>query len=122
LISIYFGLPQGKSRVINLEYPALIDAIYRQTDDGIFFSKLLCSDLFEHNRRLAERFKRRFGKGAPAIIDKPDFTKAEAADLMPNDADYADWFTLFVKGAKSADPRRKSILSFLSGRRRGTER
>jgi hypothetical protein len=114
LVPLYFGLPQSRNGVTSREYPDLMTAITRHTDDGIFFSKLLCGDLFEHNRRLVERFKRRFGKSAPGVIDKPDFTRAE--NLMPNDADYADWFNLFVKSKRteSAHPRRKSISRVFS--------
>jgi hypothetical protein len=97
LLYLYFGLPHGATRIINEEYPSLIYAIYRHTDDGIFFSKLLCEDLFKHNVELVNRFKKEFKTSAPTIIDRPDFTKPLKADLMPNDADYADWFTLFEK-------------------------
>jgi hypothetical protein len=103
LVPLYFGFPHI-SRVTSREYPDLIAAISRHTDDGIFLSKLLCTDLFEHNRQLVERFKRRFGKSAPGFIDKPDFTKAENSNLMPNDADYADWFNLFVKSKRAGSP------------------
>lgn len=114
LVPLYFGLPQSRNRVTTMEYPDSIAAITRHTDDGIFFSKLLCSDLFEHNRRLVERFKRRFGKSAPGVIEKPDFTQAE--NLMPNDADYADWFNLYVKRPRtgSVHPRWESISGVFS--------
>lgn len=114
LLPLYFGLPQGgNTRVINQQYPALIDAIHRQTNDGIFYSKLLCDDLFVHNTRLAERFRKRFRNGAPGTIDKPDFTTPAGEGLMPDDADYADWFALFTKG-QSSNPRRKSISRVFS--------
>jgi len=113
ILPLYFGLPQGNTHVVNQEYPALIDAIYRQTDDGIFYSKQLCDDLFAHNRGLAGRFKHRFGKDAPGTIDKPDFTTPESEGLIPADADYADWLTLF-REAKSPTPRRKSISCVFS--------
>ena len=98
---LYFGLPQGHNHVINQTYPALIDAIYRQTDDGVFYSKLLCEDLYAHNVQLAARFKKRFGRAAPGTMDKPDFTTPASEGLIPNEADYADWLTLF-RPAKSA--------------------
>ncbi len=120
LLFLYFGLPHSGSRITNEEYPSLIDAIYRQTDDGIFFSKLLCGDLVEHNRRLVERFKQRFKKVAPTIIDKPDFTKPENAKLIPNDADYVDWFNLFVKSDPPRKAARRTIIRYILnlGRRR----
>lgn len=101
LLYLYFGLPRQTTRITNDEYPSLIDAIYRQTDDGIFLSKLLCEDLFAHNVALVNRFKMAFKKSAPTIIDKPDFTKPIKGGLMPNDANYADWFTLFEKRSQA---------------------
>jgi hypothetical protein len=112
LLPLYFGIPQGSTHVVNQEYPALIDAIYRQTDDGIFYSKLLCEDLSAHNRGLARRFKHRFGKDAPGTMDKPDFTTPESEGLFPDDADYADWFSLF----------RKAKTDFASGSHRARSR
>ena len=105
LLPLYFGLPQRSGHVIDQAYPALIEAIYRQTNDGIFYSKLLCDDLYAHNRELAARFQRRFGKVAPGTMDKPDFTTPERQGLMSDKADYADWLTLF-REAKSPAPRR----------------
>jgi hypothetical protein len=120
LLHLYFGLPQGSRGITNKEYPDLIEQIYRHTDDGIFFSKMICDDLFEHNVRLAQKFKQRFGKSAPGIIEKPDFTKAKSSGLMPNDADYKDWFNLYEKRERPSGTRRKSISSrFVSFLRRG---
>ncbi len=118
LIPLYFGLPDRSEHVVNQEYPALIEAIYRQTDEGIFFSKSLCEDLYDHNRTLAVKFKKLFGKGAPGTMDKPDFTTPEREGLIPLDAEFPDWLTLFRK-EKSPAPRRKSIYSvFLTAMRR----
>jgi hypothetical protein len=116
LLPLYFGLPQGSTHVINQTYPALIDAISRQTDDGIFYSKLLCDDLVVHNGQLAERFKKPFGKAAPGTIDKPDFSEPEGEGLMPNEADYTDWLNLF-KQAKPPGPRRRKIWRKIFTRR-----
>jgi hypothetical protein len=93
-MAFYFGFPfEGQ---VNQEYSDTIEAIYRHTDDGIFFSSQLCAELSDHGDRLTASFKRRFGKGAPRI-HRPDFAKAIGADLMPNEADYADWMSMFVK-------------------------
>ena len=83
LLPLYFGLPQGDKHIIDKTYPDLIDAIYRQTDDGIFYSKLLCEDLFVHNTKLVARYRKRFGKSSSIIIDKPDFTTPDKEGLMP---------------------------------------
>ncbi len=95
---LYFGLPQGG--YINQDYPSLINAIYNQTDDGIFFSQLLGKDLVEHGEQIAAQFKKIFGKGAPTI-SKSNFGKAEKAGLMPKADNYPDWFTMFVKNTGS---------------------
>ncbi|MDG4474626.1 hypothetical protein [Thiovibrio frasassiensis] len=92
---LYFGLPYGDGHV-NLDYPATIDAIYSQTDDGIFFSKLLCKDLHEHGKQLSEGFKKRFKKDAPRVTEV-DFSAAIASKLMPNESNYTDWVAAFVK-------------------------
>lgn len=94
LLALYFGFPMNGQT--NQEYPDTIEAIYRQTDDGIFFSSQLCGELSEHGDQLSAAFKKRLGKGGPRVT-KPDFAKAKDAGLMPSDADYADWFNMFVR-------------------------
>jgi hypothetical protein len=91
---LYFGLPVNGH--VDQTYPDVIDSVYSQTNDGIFFSNLLCKDLIEHGEKMAGVFSKKFGKGAPTI-NTTDFTKAEDAGLMPDEADYADWLTMFVK-------------------------
>lgn len=95
---LYFGLLQGNC--INQEYSSLIDAIYNQTDHGIFFSHLLGKDLIEHGEQAAAQFKNTYGKGAPSI-SKSDFSEAEKAGLMPNADNYPDWFAKFAKSTGS---------------------
>ena len=91
LIRFYFGLPDPNGHV-DQSYPDSIDAICSLTDDCIFFSQLLCSDLAEHG----ERLRKRLGKDAPKV-NKPDWTKAVEGDLLPNPEDYEDWTKMFVK-------------------------
>lgn len=95
LVPLYFGLPY-KGGHINQDYPATIDAIYSQTNDGIFFSCLLCKDLVSHGEKTASQYDTNYKK-RNITINKPDFSKAEKADLMPKDEDYADWFKMFVE-------------------------
>ena len=92
---MYFGLSFNGKRV-NRVYPDMIQSIYAQTDDGIFFSQLLCKDLEEHGNEIAARFTKKFGKGAPKIA-QAIFTKAEQEGLMPPSQSYADWANMFVK-------------------------
>jgi hypothetical protein len=91
----YFGFQQ-KTGHIDVEYNDLIQGMYSQTEDGIFFSQLICKDLYEHGEELVAKFKKSFRKGAPRI-SKPDFSKAEEAGLMPNIDKYADWSQMFAK-------------------------
>jgi hypothetical protein len=119
LLPLYFGLPQPRTHVINKTYPDLIDAIYKQTNDGIFYAKLICNDLFAQNGQLAGRFKKRFGRSALVSMDKPDFAVPEGEGLMPNEADYTDWLTLF-KEAKPPKPRaRRGWRRICTRRQRG---
>jgi len=90
---LYFGFPYGEGHV-NLDYPGTVEAIYNQTNDGIFFSDLLCKDLHEHGQHLADEFKKKFKKEAPRV-NKIDF--GTAAELMPDEKDYTDWTRAFVK-------------------------
>lgn len=89
---LYFGLPYDEGHV-NLDYPGTIDAIYSQTDDGIFFGNLLCKDLHEHGKQLSDSFKRKFKKDSPRV-NEVDF--AMAGGLMPDEKNYADWVKAFV--------------------------
>lgn len=91
---LYFGLRQGD--IVNEEYPSSVTAIFRQTDDAIFFSHLLVRDLIEHGTQTAGIFSREIGKGAPRVSVQ-DFTEAVEAGLMPDDRLYSDWFTKFTK-------------------------
>lgn len=88
LASIYFGLPDRNGH-IDRSYPDSVDAISNQTDDCIFFSKLLGEDLFEHGQQLAKSF----GKHSPPI-QKVDFTKAEQNGLIPDTKLYVDWLSM----------------------------
>jgi len=95
LVPLYFGLP-SKGGHVNEEYPNALTAIYDLTDDGIFFSQLLCKDLTGHGENLASKFKELFGDGAPTI-NRPDFAKADCLGLMPKAENYDDWVSSFVK-------------------------
>lgn len=97
LVPRYFGLPYDGSHV-NLDYPGTIEAISNQTDDGIFFSNLLCKDLYIHGSQLLDVYKKKFKKDPPRISEV-DFSAATAAGLMPDEKDYRDWVTAFVKKA-----------------------
>ena len=97
LVPLYFGFPVREGH-LNLEYPDTVDAIYNQTDSGIFFSYLLCKDLYEHGKQLSDDFKKKF-KDAPPRVSEVDFGPAKIAGLMPDEENYVDWIKGFVKKA-----------------------
>ncbi len=91
LLRFYFGLPDPDGHVDH-SYPDSIKAICSLTDDCIFFSQLLCTDLADHG----ERLKKRLGKRAPKL-NRPDFSKGVEEGLMPGPENYEDWIKMFVK-------------------------
>ena len=92
---LYFGLPLSGGHIDQV-YPNLIDAIYTQTDDGLFFSSLLCKDLVNYGDKIVAQFKKEFGKGAPKI-NIPVLDKPEIEELMPDSDEYAEWENMIVK-------------------------
>jgi hypothetical protein len=113
---LYFGLPYAQGH-IDQNYPDTITGIYDQTDNGIFFSQLFCKDLVEHGEHLAKLFAKKFGNGAPKI-SKPDFTKAEAAGLMPSADKYGDWLSGFAKHPSTKKNSNKIVMLILAPFRR----
>ena len=96
---LYFGLP-NKNGHVHLEYPNSVDSISSYTDDGIFYSHLLCKDLNEHGMALASTFKKRFRDPTPQI-NSSDFQKAKTAGLLPPDDAYAKWLSCFIKSEEA---------------------
>lgn len=88
----YFGLRQGDT--IDEDYPSSLHAIFRQTDDAIFFSKLLCEDLSEYGEKVRAQCLKEFKKGVPTV-SKSDFKKAIEWGLLPDEKHYADWLSSF---------------------------
>jgi hypothetical protein len=106
----YFGLPLSSGHV-STEYRDTVESTHDQTDDGIFFSQMLCDDLVEHNEGLEKQYKNEFKKGSPDI-SKPEWKKGRDAGLMPDPAKYADWTSMFKKKAPptSASYRRAKAI------------
>ena len=95
LVVHYFGFPYRGGHV-NREYPDTIEALSRQTDDGIFFSCMLCEELHSHGKKLADEFKRKFKKDVPRI-NEVSFEQAKKDGMVPDAKDYPDWQRIFVK-------------------------
>lgn len=88
----YFGLPNNGQ--VDEMYSSLMKAIYMQTDEGIFYSHLLCQDMNKHGKDLLKRFNKHFKNGAPTISNV-DFSASEIEGLMPDAKNFSDWFTAF---------------------------
>ncbi len=110
LMALYFGFRFNHQ--LDSEYGDLIEGIYQQTDDSIFFSTKLCADLSEHASQLSASFKARFGNDAPQVVT-PDFSKAKDTDLMPDEGNYTDWVGMFVK---REDKPKASMMQFIRKR------
>lgn len=98
LAPLYFGF-QYEQGHLDLSYPMVIDAIYSANDDGIFFSQLLCKDLYEHGNKLSVEFKKKY-KAEPPVINEVSFDTEKAKSLIPPESSYADWLSAFVKKQK----------------------
>jgi len=96
LAALYFGHPFAEGRV-STEYADTLEALFNQTDDGIFFSQLLCKDLMESSEKALAAYKKRAKKTAEHIISV-DFNLALETGLMPDESKYQDW----LRGVQSS--------------------
>jgi hypothetical protein len=91
----YYGLQNARG-VIDEKFYSNVEALYKQTDDCIFFSKILADDLFEYGCRLRRRYRWRFHLRSPKLVrEKWDFP--ETRRLLPNENNYVDWLRGFPK-------------------------
>ena len=95
LLKLYFGLPDSDGH-INQEYASSLSAIYKFTDDGIYFGVMLCDDLALHALELSQRFFKEFGESGPPPASV-DFSNARTTGIIPDAAEYSDWSTGFIK-------------------------
>lgn len=98
LVSMYLGLPDAEGRV-SQEYGDAVSGITSFTDNAIFFSQLLCRDLRDYGQGISDRLEKLL-KAKPPQVYEVDFSKAKADKLIPEDEDYASWFTAFVPPTK----------------------
>ena len=89
----YFGLLDSTGR-INEDYPSLVNAIYSQTDNAIFFSHLLCNELGQYAKSAEGNFKKSYGSGAPKVV-MIDWSIAEAGGLLPNAGGFQEFLAMF---------------------------
>lgn len=93
--AIYFGLPFGGGHV-STEYADTIDALYRLTDDVIFFSRLLCQDLENYGEEILSKYKSHI-KDTEETIHSIEFDTEKTKNLLPDEKEYQDW----LKGFKT---------------------
>lgn len=93
--ALYFGRSFAEDRV-STEYADNLEALFNQTDDGIFFSQLLCRDLMESGEIALKEYKR-LSKKSTEHISKIDFRQASELGLMPDESKYQDWLRGFQR-------------------------
>lgn len=91
--NFYFGMPLPNGDT-NQEYPDLVHAIHSYTDDVIFFSALLCTDLIAHGEMTRNSLLKKFG-GDPLKVSTVDFAGPISKGLIPPDTQYTDWLNAF---------------------------
>ena len=87
---LYFGAPSAAG-VANPEYPDAIRAVSTHTDELIYFSSTLASDLAAHAQQLREAWATEFGRRHLPEVTTVDFTAARQNGLMPDDGKFAEW-------------------------------
>ena len=93
--ALYFGLPFAQGRT-STEYADILLGLHSHTDDGIFFSELLCQDLMESGEAALSRYKLRV-KSTKERVSEVSFADARALGLMPHPEQYKDWLRGFQK-------------------------
>jgi hypothetical protein len=106
----YYGL-QNTRGVTDEKFYSNAEALYKQTDDCIFFSKVLADDLFEYERRLCRRSMwRGFRLPVPKLV-REKWNFPETRRLLPNESNYVDWLRGFPKVPSRFTRLRKWLFS-----------
>jgi hypothetical protein len=98
LALMYFGIASEAGHT-DTRYRDLVEGIYNQVDDAIYFSLALAGILQSHG----ERFRQRFGKEAPTL---PVADFGERAQLIPDSMKY-EGFERQLKAWAAADQKVK---------------
>jgi len=91
---LYFGLPLAS--VINEDYPSLINAIYIQTENALYFTHLLCTQLTKYGNIQANQCSNLY-KIRPKV-NHLDISDKEIKALLPDGREYSSWEVAFPKG------------------------
>jgi hypothetical protein len=91
---LYFGVRNAAGGPVDERFLTFLRGIYKQTDDCIFFARMLELDLFEYAGALhrKNRWKYRLGLAAPYATD---WSIAVDQNLMPSDSQYQAWLSGF---------------------------
>jgi hypothetical protein len=89
LMERYFGL-RNANGVADERFKAGVEAIYNQTDDCIFFSRILADDLLTYGNRLRQKNAWKYRLGIPKLKGA-DWSTAERQGLFPANEAYASW-------------------------------
>jgi hypothetical protein len=95
LAQIYLGVP-APNNITDARFGSNVAAIYRYTEDCIFFAHLLAEDLTKYGNRLRRRGRWRGHFFLPSV-PKTDWTKAEEAGLLPPKSQYQSWLSGFAE-------------------------
>ncbi len=95
LAELYFGL-RNANGVTDERFRVSIEAIYNQTDDCIFFSRILADDLLTYGNRLRRKNAWKYRLGVPKLKGA-DWAKAERDGLLPSNELYKSWLVGFKK-------------------------
>jgi hypothetical protein len=92
----YFGLKRSDG-VTDEKYSSIVMAIVNQTDDCIFFSRILADDLREYGKKLGRRHAWRLRLGLPKLTGPANWSEAERRGLIPPREQYEGWLRGFQK-------------------------
>lgn len=106
-LQFFLGL-RSTNGIIDERFPTNLAAITAQTDDCIFFAKILASDLAQYANKLNSK-KSWFYRLRVPRIDGTDWTYPEKSGLMPKEDDYQNW----LRGFKPRPTRWRRFLAAL---------
>jgi hypothetical protein len=98
LLDMYFGLKQENGNT-DKTYPDLIQELGSQTDNGIFYSKLICTDLIKRGNKLLAKYLKT-NKKEKLQINSINFDLAEIG-VIPDESNYENFLKAFKE--KSLD-------------------
>lgn len=102
LPAFYFGMPYGPGHV-STEFSDTVESLHSLTDDVIFFSELLGTDLMAHGNRILDQY-RSMAKVKKEKISSVDYTEPRNQGLMPDATNYTDWLKGFPNAGQEGVP------------------